>query len=383
MDSERWFSDDYFQARRRFCAAATQRGASCTALPLEATAADGRGLSIDIAWLGSARPRRVLLHSSGVHGVEGFAGSAIQLAALERVSPPAPGDAVVFVHALNPYGMARLRRCNENNVDLNRNFLLPGDRWAGVHDTYMEVSDFLNPAAIGPVDPYYLKGAAMVLRHGFRPLQAAIASGQYELPSGLFFGGKQLEQGPRLFSEWLEANLEGVEQLAVIDVHTGLGGKGQNSLFHRFASTPGGRLPEEIVDQVDPDHEGRDVLGYAFRGGQVEMYNHLLPETSVDFTIQEFGTYSAFRVLLALRAENYEYHHGSGDRHHPLRLALKEAFCPKSRRWRRKIAADGLALLEATRRWLFAGDVAGAVGAARACASPPPGMASGTAMHRH
>jgi hypothetical protein len=32
-------------------------------------------------------------------------------------------DAVVFVHALNPYGMAWLRRVNENNIDLNRNFM--------------------------------------------------------------------------------------------------------------------------------------------------------------------------------------------------------------------------------------------------------------------
>jgi hypothetical protein len=30
---------------------------------------------------------------------------------------------IVFVHALNPYGMANNRRFNEDNVDLNRNFL--------------------------------------------------------------------------------------------------------------------------------------------------------------------------------------------------------------------------------------------------------------------
>ena len=30
---------------------------------------------------------------------------------------------IVFVHALNPYGMANNRRFNEDNIDLNRNFL--------------------------------------------------------------------------------------------------------------------------------------------------------------------------------------------------------------------------------------------------------------------
>jgi hypothetical protein len=35
----------------------------------------------------------------------------------------APNVAVVFIHAVNPYGMSFWRRWNENNVDLNRNFL--------------------------------------------------------------------------------------------------------------------------------------------------------------------------------------------------------------------------------------------------------------------
>ena len=35
-----------------------------------------------------------------------------------------PADVrVVMIHALNPYGMAWVRRVNEDNVDLNRNFI--------------------------------------------------------------------------------------------------------------------------------------------------------------------------------------------------------------------------------------------------------------------
>jgi Protein of unknown function (DUF2817) len=48
---------------------------------------------------------------------EGFAGSAIQLQMLKDL-PIMPKDAaLIVVHALNPYGMAHLRRVNENNVD--------------------------------------------------------------------------------------------------------------------------------------------------------------------------------------------------------------------------------------------------------------------------
>ena len=55
---------------------------------------------------------------------------SLQLALLDAPPAPGPGDALVLVHVLNPYGMAWLRRTNENNVDLNRNFLLDGGAYA-------------------------------------------------------------------------------------------------------------------------------------------------------------------------------------------------------------------------------------------------------------
>src|SRR5213592_2819131 len=92
-------------------------------------------ISIDTAWFGTANPHRVLLHSSGLHGVEGFAGSAIQLQLLNSL-PSLPQDAaLIVVHVLNPYGMAWLRRFNENNVDLNRNFL-GDDAYIGAPEAY-------------------------------------------------------------------------------------------------------------------------------------------------------------------------------------------------------------------------------------------------------
>ena len=71
-------------------------------------------------------PEKVMLHISGTHGPEGFAGSAIQAAILDQLAakPLSKDDpTVVFVHALNPYGFANNRRVNEDNVDLNRNYL--------------------------------------------------------------------------------------------------------------------------------------------------------------------------------------------------------------------------------------------------------------------
>src|SRR5262245_8496682 len=120
--TDTYFSPDYFTARERFREDAARAGARLQALPLRAKGPKGEELSIEIATFGSDNPQRVLLHSSGLHGVEGFAGSAIQLQLLRNIPPLAADAALILVHILNPYGMAWLRRVNENNVDLNRNF---------------------------------------------------------------------------------------------------------------------------------------------------------------------------------------------------------------------------------------------------------------------
>ena len=52
----------------------------------------------------------------------------------------------MFVHAVNPFGYAHGRRFDETNVDPNRNFLLPGQEYAGCPPTYRQVEAALNPA---------------------------------------------------------------------------------------------------------------------------------------------------------------------------------------------------------------------------------------------
>src|SRR5688500_18661675 len=124
-----FFAADYFAARGRFREATADDGFRREVHEIDASGPDGEPLTIDAAVLGSRDPRRVVVVSSGLHGVEAFFGSAVQLAWLEHRAPTwsIPADAaLVLVHALNPFGFAWRRRWNENNVDLNRNFL--GDR---------------------------------------------------------------------------------------------------------------------------------------------------------------------------------------------------------------------------------------------------------------
>src|SRR6266481_105950 len=225
-----YFSPDYSTARSRFRQMVEAAGGRLDVLPLEARGPAGENLGIDIAWFGTENPRRILLHSSGLHGVEGFAGSAIQLQFLDSL-PPVPAEtAFVIVHVLNPYGMAWLRRVNENNVDLNRN-CLGNTAYAGAPSAYVELESFLNPQSPPTSDLFTLKAGWLILRHGMPALKQAVVGGQYEYPKGLFFGGKRLEQGPEKYKTFLTLHLASAERIIAIDVHTGLGKYGEDTLL--------------------------------------------------------------------------------------------------------------------------------------------------------
>lgn len=352
MDYCDYFSGDYITARHRFLDAANAVKASIHTLPLTSLNSDNQQLSIDIAWLGSSDPTRVLIHSSGLHGVEGFAGSAIQLALLEQ-SRSIPSDgAILVVHALNPYGMAWLRRVNENNVDLNRNFIASDDKRTGSPALYGKLDRFLNPRTPPSADYFYGKAVYYALRYGVRNLRQAIAMGQYEFPMGLFFGGNQLEMGPSLYQSWLVENLTSLKRGFAIDVHTGLGRSGQESLFLRSDLIRTDVLADRLGVELISDAANSGV-GYDIRGGYADCFDALPHGTEMHVVTQEFGTYQPVRVLHALREENRWHHYGDGATLHPAKQRLKEAFAPRSHNWREAVIAKGLSFAQAVSKYIF------------------------------
>jgi len=340
-----YFSSDYTTARQKFLRASQKAGARLYKLAIDDTGPNSEILTIDIAWRGSPNPKRLIIHTSGLHGVEGFTGSAIQIKALENLPNTSDDGAIVFVHALNPYGMAWLRRFNENNVDLNRNFLRSKESWSGASDGYQSVNNFLNPKSPPSKDFFYLKLVYNVLKYGYRPLKTAIASGQYEYPKGIFFGGKQPEQGPKLYKSWLENTFSFADHIFVIDVHTGLGTQCQESLFHRIEGTKYSYLSNVLQKPLIRDYKKSDVVDYKYRGGHFNVFKELFPDSKIDFITQEFGTVSIVKVLYALREENRYHHYGEGKLDHPAKKRLKNAFYPDSVNWKASVLQDGISLI--------------------------------------
>ena len=119
------FSDDYGKARTKFLDAARSAGADLSRFGLDHPGPAGIELSTDVAWLGPRTAQAVMVTISATHGVEGFFGSATQTEWLRRAKSAAlpEGVAALHIHAINPYGFAWLRRTNETNVDINRNWV--------------------------------------------------------------------------------------------------------------------------------------------------------------------------------------------------------------------------------------------------------------------
>ena len=344
MHSGDHFSPDYVTARARFREAVGQTGGRLTPLALSARGPRDETLTIDVAWFGAETPTRVFLHSSGVHGVEAFAGSAVQLQWLADPIPEMREDAVlVLVHVINPYGMAWLRRFNEHSVDLNRNFLAPDETYDGAPVGYAQLDTLLNPPSPPSRGLFYLQASWLIARHGLPWLRQAVAGGQYINPKGLFFGGASMEEGPRVLQEHLQSRLAGVSHLVVVDLHTGLGPFGVDTLlaladnegdprFRTLQETYGDR-----VSSMDPDRGP----AYRVKGSYDAMYPRVLPGAEVHVVGQEFGTYRAVTVVKALRAENRWHHYGDRRVDHQTKRDLKEAFCPEDTSWREEVLRRG------------------------------------------
>ena len=345
------FSPSYEVARRRFRDAARAAGATVERHRVD-TGEAGADLTIDVAILGGRDPSWAVVVSSGVHGVEGFFGSAIQLAWLSghTAAEPQPTDgAVVLIHAVNPSGFARLRRTNEHNVDLNRNFLDAADAYAGAPDGYETLDPFLNPASPpSPLEPFRLKALWHIRRHGLRALKDAVAGGQYRFPRGLFFGGHGPASSTRIVRHHLAGWIRGAPRAVHVDLHSGLGTHGRYRLLLEKAARP----PDVAWYRDTFGSEVVEVSGggtaYTASGTLGGWSVTHLGDTRYRFVCAEVGTYAILRVLGSLRAENRAHFFGrpSSGAYERAKAELLECFCPRSDRWRELVVERGLAVID-------------------------------------
>jgi hypothetical protein len=242
------FSSSYVEAREQFLAAAGSCGATIRSHQAPWRGPQGEALHMDIAIIGDPAAAKRLVISSGLHGVEGFCGSACQAGLMRSGATVAslPGNiALVLVHALNPFGFAWVRRFNEDNVDLNRNFLEDfsdppaNGLYNGVHEAL----------AASPIDAAVWAASREALAR-FRETRGetdyleAVTGGQYTHPHGLFYGGAAPCWTNLTYVAALRDLLAGAAVAVLFDIHTGIGAYGERVAFcQRRARTIRARPP--------------------------------------------------------------------------------------------------------------------------------------------
>ena len=347
-----YFSPDYYAARARFRTALLQAGWGLESHPIPSLDHDGEPLTIDVGWIGDADATDVLVISSGLHGVEGFFGSAVQTALLEAHLQgfiPPPGTKILFLHALNPYGMAYRRRVNEDNVDLNRNFLPENDSFIGAPAKYAALNGLLNPVKPpNRFEPFTLLAGLQILRHGLPALKSAVAGGQYNYPEGLFYGGDKPSATQHMLQHHLPRLVNVASHVLHIDLHTGLGKPATHKLItHLEIDGDRAQRLQKIfganqIEGWDP-HAG---VSYEIRGGFGAWCDSLLPNCQYDLITAEFGTTPVIQTLGALRTENQAHFHCAPD--DPVleqaKRTLVDTFAPPTIAWREQVIRDSITL---------------------------------------
>lgn len=355
MDPNAFFSPDYFTARSRFREAAARLQWELEAYAIADSQQRAEQLTVDVAVSPGDDSDLALVLSSGLHGVEGFFGSAVQLALLEKWKGCLPSNdriRYVFLHALNPFGFTSLRRVDDQNVDLNRNFLLPGEEFAGAPSSYERLNGLLNPECKpSSLDLFPLRAGIEILRLGMPALRQAVAGGQYKFPKGLFFGGCGPSRLYHLLDQQLPNWLGKSRQVAHLDFHTGLGRSASHKLLLDYMPSERQRaLLTKWFGTASFEDDRKSSIAYDVRGGLGRWCISRIPEREYVYVCVEFGTYGAIRVLSGLRAENQAHHWGQPtDRSTQLaKQRLKELFCPASVEWRDQVIQESIELVEKT-----------------------------------
>ena len=327
----------YREGRAAFLEAAAGADARVRSFELPELGREGEALFVDVAEIGPAEAEDVLVVVSGTHGVEGYLGSALQRDHLRSLAGTSPdGPAIVFLHALNPFGFSWVRRVNEDNVDLNRNFI----DWSQPpvdNPEYAELAATFVPEdwSAETQERTLLELAAKLEEVGIERLQQIVSGGQYHHPTGVFYGGTGPVWSNRWLQDFLGGRLAGVRRVGIIDLHTGLGPWGHGELISSEEPSSGTYARQTAWwGDVTSLHDGSSVSA-VLSGDWLAAAPGFSPATECTGIAIEYGTVDSVTVLQSLRADAVL--HATGDPTAPeaadIRAQVRAAFLDDDPAW--------------------------------------------------
>ena len=318
------------------------------------------GLYIDTFYLPSAEEQtNLILLTTGVHGMEGYIGSVMLDVFFSEIYTGLnrQNTGVLVVANVNPYGMKYMRRYNENNVDLNRNFIMDWDSFdLSTNQDYPKVDTFLGPTgkirnALWHEVGFYLSLGKTAITDGAGTISDALLGGQYEYPQGVYYGGTGDEASTTYLKQVFKNCLDGAyENIIHLDIHSGYGPRYNMVIFNSVFET--------MTEAASREAFGYDYViaydsesFYATTGDTTDYFYRLAESMNTDkelfSTCFEFGTIgdAFFDTILSLKYtvdenRNHWYPTTNATSAEIVRQNYLELFYPTETAWREKTVAD-------------------------------------------
>ncbi|HSB25109.1 MAG TPA: M14 family metallopeptidase [Burkholderiaceae bacterium] len=337
------FAQTYAQARQLFLRSAADAGLKVRSHPHPRRGRDDEELAMDVALMGAPDARALLVLSSACHGVEGFCGSGAQVALLHddafRAAAQRTGVAVLFIHALNPYGFSWWRRTTHENVDLNRNFHdfgkpLPANK------AYQEIAHWVVPERWPPPADAAEAMQRYVAQHGEKGYQAVVSSGQHSHPDGIFFGGREPTWSNLTLRSVLREHARRCARLGWIDFHTGLGPSGVGERIFACRNDPAayGRARRWWGDGVTSIYDGSSTSPLLTGLMWLAVYDEC-PQAEYTGIALEYGTLPVLDVTNALRADQWLQNHpeAGAEPRQAIKRLVRDAFYTDTDAWKQAV----------------------------------------------
>ena len=317
-------------------------------------------LYIDNIYLpASEENKNLIVLTTGVHGMEGYIGSVMLDVFFEEIYPTLNTETtgILIVANVNPYGMKYMRRYNENNVDLNRNFIFDWDNFDKTSNKdYPEVKEFLQPEgkignALWHEAGFYLSLAKEAITKGTDKVSDALLTGQYEYANGVYYGGNGDEKSTAYLKGVFNDCLDGeYENIVHIDIHSGYGPRYNMVIFNSgYETMTEAETKKAFGYDYVISHDSESF--YATTGDTTDYFYRLAESKETDkelfSTCFEFGTIGDGFIdsILSLKYtvdENRQHWYPTDNEisSEVVKENYNELFYPTETEWREKTVAD-------------------------------------------
>lgn len=341
---------DYSAQRARFLAAVQRAGGHVTSYPHPLAGPKGEALSTDVAVVGNPSAENLMLIVAGTHGVEGYYGSDSQIAWLDALDSGSVPDnvALVMVHLINPWGTAHLRRVNEDNADLNRNFINFSEG-APHNQAYGDLHAVYTCRDLDGAERAQSEALLLAKRQalGWAGVKRIVEAGQYQFADGIFYGGQQPSWSHLTLKTIIDRHLQQAKRIISFDLHTGAGAYGHPMLMaiagHDYPALQQARQIFGEWLTVLITGAGRDsetgvtatATGYL---SQFMLDN--LPETQLMQLVVECGTLDGEEMHRRVRDDHWLHLYGdpASEQGITIKRDLFDGFYPEDPDWQALIA---------------------------------------------